>query len=312
MNYQKVSIDKLKPDPNQPRRHIDQKALEELAVSIKNEGIVNAIEVDENFIIITGERRWRASKLAGLEEVPVKIITIVDDKKKFVRQVQENIHNNTMSPLDTALALDKIRRAMFCENGETPYGYGVSELQKLFGLPRRTVSDLLDLLGTQGELREALKDPKFSRTKVVSIKETPEKYRLQIEDLVARQKTITRDTVRQIVYALQRADRYEEYDNAKKLLAQNYEGLTTVEALAKISKIVPTEESRLKEPSDATRNITKKIMELTELLEDYPLVSFDDFHRPFTVRDVSALGFYLQNYLQGKGIEEMKVKKLQS
>jgi len=116
MNYQ-LLVDKITPDALQPRKYFDEEALKEMAISIKNEGLINPIDFDENFVIITGERRWRSSKLAGLKEVPVRFLSGLSPDKRFIRQVQENLHQNTMSAWDTALALDKVRK-MICSPGE--------------------------------------------------------------------------------------------------------------------------------------------------------------------------------------------------
>ena len=79
--YISIPIDKIRPDKNQPRKSFDEDALKGMAVSIKNEGVINAIEIDEKFIIITGEQRWRAAKIAGLKEVPVKIIENITEER---------------------------------------------------------------------------------------------------------------------------------------------------------------------------------------------------------------------------------------
>src|SRR3989338_5939330 len=108
MEYKTIPIDKIKTDSNNPRQSSKEENFKEMAKSILTAGVINPIEVDKNLVIITGERRWRAAKIAGLKMVPVRIIDISEDKR-FVRQVIENIHQNTMAPLDIAMALDKIR-----------------------------------------------------------------------------------------------------------------------------------------------------------------------------------------------------------
>ena len=73
-----ISIDRLFPNPDQPRVHFDQTALEELAASIREHGVISPLVVrqtDEGYLIIAGERRWRASRIAGLTEVPVLVET---------------------------------------------------------------------------------------------------------------------------------------------------------------------------------------------------------------------------------------------
>lgn len=320
MEYQIVAIGKLRPDPDQPRRHIDLEALKEMATSIKNEGVVNAIEVDADFIIVTGERRWRASKIAGLKEVPVKILDKITAHGRFIRQVQENIHQNTMAPLDTAEALDKIRKWIVANptaqlardefHGAEHFQKGVKELEELLGIPKSTISRYLALLGVSAELREALKTPKFQMSKIDTIKEAPEKYQKKLGHVVATQTSIPRDTVRHIATALRRADKYEEDGNAEQLLGENFEGLSVVGAIGKINKIVPDEMSRIKEPADIVKFTAEKAMELMDILEDHPLAGLDDFHRPLQARKLTALGFYLQNYLQGKDTKLGKPKAL--
>lgn len=311
-NFQMVPISKLLPDEAQPRSHIDQDALEAMAVSIKKEGIINPIEVDEDFVIITGEMRWRAAQIAKLKEVPVKIIEKITADARFIRQVQENIHQNTMSSLDTAEALEKIRRMILTSSavvkkGNGGFRHGIQgrrELHRLLGIPETTITNLLSLLKEPDEIKEALKDPKFSRTKVIEIKVAPEKYQEGLRHIVATQKNITRDTVRRIGHALIRADKYGEGEKAIELLSENFEG-DTIAAIRKIDKIVPSEESRYKEPADASKLISEQTAEFAEFLEEHPLESFDDFHRSFVIRDLNSLGLYLQNYLQGKEAKEM-------
>ncbi len=288
-----------------------------MAISIKNEGLINPIEIDKNFVIITGELRWKASKIAGLKEVPVKILENISLKERFIRQVQENTHQNTMAPLDTAEALDKVRKTFLSsaaklKEGRGGFRYGeegVEKLHNLFGIPKSTISQYLDLLGETGEMKKALQTPGFQRTKISEIKKAPEKYREKLKHVVVTQKTLTRDTVRHIATALRRADEYEEDEDANKLLDQNFEGLTAVEAIIKINKIVLDEGSRLKDPASALRAVSEKIGELMGLLNDHLLESFDDFHRSFLIRDLNALGFYLQSYLQGKDMKNLEVSK---
>ncbi len=91
MKIVNVLLSKIKPDKNQPRQTIDEEHIKEISQSIVTEGVINAIEIDENNVIITGEQRWRAAKLAGLKEVPCKILKITPELR-FRRQVIENLH----------------------------------------------------------------------------------------------------------------------------------------------------------------------------------------------------------------------------
>src|SRR5882757_665606 len=107
MKILELELKKIKPDPNQPRKLFNPDKVNELAQTFKTVGIINPIEVDEDYMIITGENRFRAAKVAGLTTVPVKVLKI-DDNTRFLRQVIENIQYNNLSPFEIAKALEKI------------------------------------------------------------------------------------------------------------------------------------------------------------------------------------------------------------
>ena len=102
-----VAISQIEPNPNQPRREIDEEALKELANSIKELGIVSPITLrqvaDKRFQIIAGERRWRASQLAGLKAMPAYIRTIKDENVMEMALV-ENIQREDLNAIEIALA----------------------------------------------------------------------------------------------------------------------------------------------------------------------------------------------------------------
>jgi ParB family chromosome partitioning protein len=101
-------ISKIKRDPNQPRKIFKQEAIQELAESIKQFGVLKNIEITKDGIIVTGENRWRAAKVAGLKEIPVRVIEVGDGK--LLRQLHENIHHIPMQPGDVMRAVDTYRK----------------------------------------------------------------------------------------------------------------------------------------------------------------------------------------------------------
>ncbi len=108
----KLPILNLKPGVYQPRRDIDEDTLKELSSSIKQQGLIQPIVVrklenSQQYEIIAGERRWRASKLAGLKEVPA-IIHDVDDKTCLAMALVENIQREELNPMDEARALQRL------------------------------------------------------------------------------------------------------------------------------------------------------------------------------------------------------------
>src|SRR3990172_269735 len=106
-NHIEVPVGKISPDPNQPRKYFDEKKIKTIAASINSNigkgktGIINPIEVDENYQIITGECRWRAAVLAGLPTVTEKVLELSPDER-YWRQGVENINRKNMTSVEEA------------------------------------------------------------------------------------------------------------------------------------------------------------------------------------------------------------------
>lgn len=106
-----VSLNHITADPDQPRRHFEEDALQELAASIKEHGILQPIVVTmkgSEYYIVAGERRFRAAKLAGLEKIPVLVRTL-SAQHKLELSLIENIQRRDLNPLETATAYLKLR-----------------------------------------------------------------------------------------------------------------------------------------------------------------------------------------------------------
>ena len=106
-----LRVDQLKPGKYQPRSHMDETALNELAASIRSQGIIQPILArqltDGSFEIIAGERRWRAAKLAGLTMVPV-LIRKVEDNAALAMALIENIQRENLNPLEEAVGIQRL------------------------------------------------------------------------------------------------------------------------------------------------------------------------------------------------------------
>ncbi|MBE7074167.1 MAG: ParB/RepB/Spo0J family partition protein [Clostridiales bacterium] len=106
-----LDINKIYPNPNQPRKHFDEEALQELASSIKLHGVIQPLVVnkaeDGNYMIIAGERRWRASNLAGLEKVPVVIKNYTEKQVKEIAII-ENLQREDLNPIEAARAIKQL------------------------------------------------------------------------------------------------------------------------------------------------------------------------------------------------------------
>ena len=109
-----IKVADCTPNPTQPRRHFDETALEELADSIRTLGLIQPITVrkdGDKYLIISGERRWRAAQLAGVDTVPA-YIRDVDDENLHAMALVENIQRQDLSFFDEANAIEKLMLKM--------------------------------------------------------------------------------------------------------------------------------------------------------------------------------------------------------
>ncbi len=139
----KLPIDQLQPGKYQPRRDMDESKLAELSESIKAQGIIQPILVRQieggNYEIIAGERRWRASRLAGLDEVPV-VVRELEDRTVIAMALIENIQREDLNPLEEAEALARLVSEFSLTHAEAAQAVGrsrasVSNLLRLIDLP---------------------------------------------------------------------------------------------------------------------------------------------------------------------------------
>ncbi|MDR1144368.1 MAG: ParB/RepB/Spo0J family partition protein, partial [Spirochaetaceae bacterium] len=147
-----ISLDALKANPGQPRKRFEEAQLEELAASIKLHGLIQPVIVDEDrnggYIIIAGERRARAARLAGLAEIPV-IVRRYSEQKRLEVALIENIHRADLNPIEEAAAYKQLM-----ETG----GLSQDEAAERVGKNRSTVANALRLLKLPASMREALEE----------------------------------------------------------------------------------------------------------------------------------------------------------
>ena len=106
-----IKLSQITPDPDQPRRHFDEAALEALAASIVEHGVLQPIVVvpkNDGYMIVAGERRWRAANKAGIEKIPALVRTLTDQHKLELSLI-ENLQRHDLNPLETATAYMKLR-----------------------------------------------------------------------------------------------------------------------------------------------------------------------------------------------------------
>ena len=143
------------PKSDQPRRRFDQEALEELAQSIKEYGLIQPIVVTQKegyYSIIAGERRWRASKIAGLKEIPA---IIREDNEKINSEISliENMQREDLNPVEKAMGIK-----MLMDN----YGMSQEEVAKKIGKGRSTIANWVRVLNLEPRVLEMAKEGKIS------------------------------------------------------------------------------------------------------------------------------------------------------
>lgn len=134
-----VRISEVEPNPTQPRKNFENEPLEALAESISQHGIIQPIVVrpkDGMYMIVTGERRWRAARMAGLSEIPVIVIE-ADDKKAAELALVENIQRKDLNPVEEARAYADLIEE---------YSYTQEEIAKKVGRSRSSITNSLRLL----------------------------------------------------------------------------------------------------------------------------------------------------------------------
>ncbi|MDP3542848.1 MAG: ParB/RepB/Spo0J family partition protein [Elusimicrobiota bacterium] len=148
----KVPVDKIRPNHLQPRRHFEPEALTELATSIKQHGLAQPIVVSydlatRSYELIAGERRWRATQLAGLTEIDVVVRHPRDEKHRMALTLIENLQRADLNPIEVALGYLRLMKE---------FGINQTALAEEVGKSKATISNTLRLLELSEEIQKAL------------------------------------------------------------------------------------------------------------------------------------------------------------
>ncbi len=192
-----IEVDKIKPNPFQPRKDFDENRLNELADSIRMYGILQPLVVTRKEIIkadggltteyelIAGERRLRASKLAGLREVPALIRCAEDDDRtKLELSIIENLQREDLNSIDRAMAFKQLAEQ---------FGFSHAQIGKKMGRSREYVSNTLRLLLLPEEMQLALKEKKISEghtRPLLMLIDRPEEQTVLFKEIMLRKMTV--------------------------------------------------------------------------------------------------------------------------
>ena len=154
-NIVEIPIEDIYPNANQPRTHFDEKALQELAESIKILGIIQPITVRKDgakFEIISGERRYRASKMAGLKEIPA-YVRLVNDQELLEMALVENIQREDLDAIEVALTYQRLLEEI---------GLTQEALSQRVGKERSTITNSIRLLKLNPDVQQAIRNGDIS------------------------------------------------------------------------------------------------------------------------------------------------------
>lgn len=177
-----LPLDKLRANPNQPRKTFEEESLKELADSIRAQGIIQPIIVEDaedgTYTIVTGERRSRAARLAGLREVPVLIRNFSDENRLEV-SIIENVQREDLNPIEEATAYKRLMELT---------GLSQDEVAAKVGKNRSTVANALRLLKLPPVMQKSLETGKISagHARAILSAVSPEAQTLLFEEILAK------------------------------------------------------------------------------------------------------------------------------
>ena len=152
-NSLQLSLDKIYVNPNQPRTNFDSNQIDNLVVSIKELGIIQPITVrkinDDKYEIISGERRYRASKIANLESIPCYIKAVEDETDLLKMSLVENVQRVDLDPIEIALTYERFINE---------YNLNIDTISRLVGKDRSTVSNYIRLLKLDPIIQSGIRD----------------------------------------------------------------------------------------------------------------------------------------------------------
>jgi len=159
-----IEVNKIKPNPHQPRKDFNEESLNELAASIRELGVIQPLIVSKvetetdlgtqvEYQLIAGERRLKASKIAGLERVPAIVRRIIDEKDKLEIAIVENVQRSDLNPIESARSYAKLQEE---------FGLTQREVAARVGKSRETISNILRLLNLPSYIQDAIIAKKIS------------------------------------------------------------------------------------------------------------------------------------------------------
>lgn len=253
-----ISLDEIQANPYQPRKTFDNEALEELAESIKEHGVVQPIIVKKTikgYYIIAGERRTRASKLAGKKTIPA-IVRDFNDEEMMEIALIENIQREDLNPIEEAEAFSKILSSSNMTQ---------EEAAKKFGKSRSYVTNLLGLLNLPTKVKDYVKENKISMSHARALSKYDDEA--QIEELANR--IINENLTVRDIEKISGGDDIVKRNKVTRHLSTNNKNYTIYETVMrdKIGTRVKITNKKIEIPYDSEKDL-ERILEILNISVD--------------------------------------------
>ena len=187
-NLNEVFISDIIPNDKQPRKNFDEESLTDLSESIKQHGIIQPLTIKENndgkYLIVAGERRWRAAQIAGLSKVPVRVIQ-ADEKKFSELALVENLQREDLNPIEIAQAIKELVDIYKLTN---------EEISQIIGKKRSSILNTLRILELPNEIQDLIIQGKLSRGHAIALLSLGfEKEMLKVSRIILEKNLSVRD-----------------------------------------------------------------------------------------------------------------------
>ena len=199
---EKIRLTEIEPNKGQPRKQFDSESLDELAESIKRYGVIQPIIVskqDDYYEIIAGERRWRAAKRAGLEEMPC-IVRDDDERKKREISLIENIQREDLNPIEKARSFKELMEE---------YSLTQMQMSEIIGISRSAIANTIRILNLDNRVIDLALEGKLTEghcRSLVSVDDPEKQYKLALKIIE------TGDSVRDIERKVKNGKQLKEKD----------------------------------------------------------------------------------------------------
>ena len=278
----RLNIKIIKRNPKNPRYIFDKKALQDLADTIKHQGIIHPIEIDEHNMIICGERRWRAAKIAGLKLIPCTIMTGLSDFQKLQRQYIENAQHKDLNIVEKGRAFKdmliyKKKELLLNRDSKHKSEYhakGIKELAKQMGETSWTIREAVCLVEETKTITEAIEKEEIPYTHIIQANKVKDKkLRNKIKEKILDNNFPNREILKDTIELL---NKHPEY--SKELLSKKGEDIQD-----EIDKITDNE------------LITKQDLKKTILMQAFPYIQ--DEYKKFHSTSLARFIDYLEEYI---------------